>query len=80
MLLYLYCPVTCNLSSVVTLPNLGVPHYTGVPCRVTYPYIVGQDQALSHVLWAHQLGKSVSVLQQRVVLRELPALVAPKLS
>jgi len=22
----------------VTLPNIGVPHYVGVPHRVTYPY------------------------------------------
>ena len=34
----LYFPVTCNPSREVTLPNIGVPHYMGVPHRVTYPY------------------------------------------
>ena len=32
-------PVTCNPSRAVTLPNIGVPHYIGVPHRVTYPYV-----------------------------------------
>jgi len=37
MLLSLYFPVACNPSRAVTLPNIGVPHYIGVPHRVTYP-------------------------------------------
>ena len=36
--LSLYFPITCNPSRAVTLPNIGVPHYIGVPHRVTYPY------------------------------------------
>jgi len=32
----LHCPVTCNPSRAVTLPNIGVPHYIGVPHRVTF--------------------------------------------
>jgi len=31
-------PVTCNPSRAVTLPNIGVPLYIGVPHRVAYPY------------------------------------------
>jgi len=38
MLLSLYFPVTCNPTRAVTLPNIGVPLYIGVPHRVTYPY------------------------------------------
>jgi len=36
--LSLYFPVTCNPTRAVTLPNIGVPLYIGVPRRVTYPY------------------------------------------
>ena len=32
-------PVTCNPTRAVTLPNIGVPLYIGVPHRVTYPYL-----------------------------------------
>ena len=32
MLLFLYLPVTCNPSRVVTLPSTGVPHYI---CRLS---------------------------------------------
>ena len=38
MLLSLYFPVTCNPTRAVTLPNIGVPLYIGVPRRVTYLY------------------------------------------
>ena len=37
MLSSLYFPVTCDPSRVVTLPNIGVPHYIGVLHRVTRP-------------------------------------------
>jgi len=37
MLSFLYFPVTCDTSKAVTLPNIGLPHYIGVPHRVTYP-------------------------------------------
>ena len=33
-----YFTVSCNPSRAVTLPNIGVPQYIGVPLRVTYPY------------------------------------------
>ena len=38
MLLFLYLPVTCNPSRAITLPNIEVHHFIGVPHRVTYPY------------------------------------------
>ena len=36
-----YFPVTCNPSRAVTLPNIGVPHYIGVPHPVTSPSYLG---------------------------------------
>ena len=39
MLLPLYFPVTCNPSRAVTLPNIKVLHYIGVPHRVSYPSV-----------------------------------------
>jgi len=40
MPLFLYLPVTCNPSRAVTLPNIGISHYPGVPHRVAYPFYV----------------------------------------
>ena len=38
MLLSLYFPVMCNPSRAVTLRNIGVSQYIGIPRLVTYPY------------------------------------------
>jgi len=40
MFLSLHFPATCSPSRSVTLTNIGVPQYIGVPHRVTYPKVL----------------------------------------
>ena len=52
----LYFPVTCNPTRAVTLPNIGVPLYIGVPHRVTYPYEACLEQGSAAggcLLWSY---------------------------
>ena len=57
MLLSLCFPDTCNPARAVTLPNIGIPHFLGVPLRVTYPYppMLPSVLAVANVEGVHNL-------------------------
>ena len=74
MLLSLDFPVTRNPSRAVTLPNIGLPQYIGVPHRVTYPYTFPPcPSSLASTFPLFKLTTRVSLPAQTASLRLEPS-------